>query len=40
MKPGAEATLRLPLKLGRYAVFCNQAGHYKLGMIAEFTVGK
>jgi uncharacterized cupredoxin-like copper-binding protein len=40
MKPGAEATLRLPLKPGHYAVFCNQAGHYKLGMTAEFTVGK
>ena len=38
MKPGAEATLRLPLKPGHYAVFCNQAGHYKMGMIADFTV--
>lgn len=40
MKPGAEATLRLPLKPGHYAVFCNQAGHYKLGMIAEFVVSR
>ena len=38
MKPGAEATLRLPMKPGRYAVFCNQAGHYKMGMVADFTV--
>jgi uncharacterized cupredoxin-like copper-binding protein len=38
MKPGAEATLRLPLKPGHYAVFCNQPGHYKMGMIAAFTV--
>ena len=34
MKPGAEATLRLPMKPGHYAVFCNQAGHYKMGMVA------
>lgn len=40
MKPGAEATLRLPMKAGRYAVFCNQPGHYKMGMIAAFTVGR
>ena len=40
MKPGAEATLRLPLKAGHYAVFCNQAGHYKLGMVAALTVEK
>ena len=40
MKPGAEATLRLPLKPGRYAVFCNQPGHYKLGMVTDFTVSK
>jgi uncharacterized cupredoxin-like copper-binding protein len=38
MKPGAEATLRLPLKPGSYALFCNQPGHYKLGMVARFTV--
>ncbi|MGN6571456.1 MAG: hypothetical protein ACTHLO_08580 [Pseudolabrys sp.] len=40
MKPGAEATLRLPMKPGHYAVFCNQAGHYKMGMIADFTVAR
>ena len=38
MKPGAEATLRLPLKPGHYVVFCNQPGHYKLGMVASFAV--
>ena len=38
MKPEAEATLRLPMKPGHYAVFCNQAGHYKMGMVADFTV--
>jgi uncharacterized cupredoxin-like copper-binding protein len=40
MKPGAEATLRLPMKAGHYAVFCNQPGHYKLGMVSDFTVTK
>ena len=40
MKPGAEATLRLSLKSGPYVVFCNQPGHYKLGMVARFTVTK
>lgn len=38
MKPGAEATIRLPLKAGKYVVFCNQPGHYTLGMVARFTV--
>jgi uncharacterized cupredoxin-like copper-binding protein len=38
MKPGAEAILRLPLKAGRYVVFCDQPGHYKMGMVADFTV--
>ena len=40
MKPGAHAILRLPLKPGRYVVFCNQPGHYKAGMVARFTVTK
>lgn len=40
MKPGAHAILRLPLKAGRYVVFCNQPGHYKAGMVARFTVTK
>jgi uncharacterized cupredoxin-like copper-binding protein len=38
MKPGAEAILRLPLKPGRYVVFCDQPGHYKMGMVTSFTV--
>jgi uncharacterized cupredoxin-like copper-binding protein len=38
MKPGAEAILRLPLKPGRYVVFCDQPGHYKMGMVTRFTV--
>ena len=40
MKPGAKAILRVPLKAGRYVVFCDQPGHYKLGMEARFTVTK
>jgi uncharacterized cupredoxin-like copper-binding protein len=40
MKPGTEATLRLPMKAGHYAVFCNQPGHYKMGMVAAFDVSK
>jgi uncharacterized cupredoxin-like copper-binding protein len=38
MKPGAEAILRLPLKPGRYVLFCNQPGHYKMGMVRVFTM--
>lgn len=38
IKPCAEAILRLPLKPGHYVVFCDQPGHYKLGMVARFTV--
>lgn len=38
MKPGAVAILRLPLKAGRYVVFCDQPGHYKNGMEARFVV--
>lgn len=38
MKPGLETTLRLTLHPGSYIVFCNQPGHYKMGMYARFTV--
>ena len=38
MPAGAKATLRLVLTPGQYVVFCNQAGHYKMGMEARFTV--
>ena len=38
MKPGAVAILRLPLKPGRYVVFCDQPGHYSDGMEARFVV--
>ena len=31
MPAGAKATIRLVLAPGEYVVFCNQAGHYKIG---------
>ncbi|MDE1904311.1 MAG: hypothetical protein KGI46_10680 [Alphaproteobacteria bacterium] len=40
MPAGAKATIRLVLTPGEYVVFCNQAGHYKMGMEARFTVTK
>lgn len=40
MKPGASATIRLVLAPGEYVVFCNQEGHYKMGMEQRFTVTK
>ncbi|HLI11341.1 MAG TPA: hypothetical protein VKY65_07045 [Alphaproteobacteria bacterium] len=38
MKPGTAATLRLALPPGTYVVFCNQTGHYKMGMARRLTV--
>jgi uncharacterized cupredoxin-like copper-binding protein len=38
MKPGLAATIRLVLAPGEYVVFCNQSGHYKMGMERRFTV--
>jgi uncharacterized cupredoxin-like copper-binding protein len=38
IKPGLEAKLRLILRPGKYALFCNQPGHYKGGMIRRFIV--
>ncbi len=38
MKPGTQTTLRLVLKPGSYIVFCNQPGHYKMGMYAHLNV--
>jgi uncharacterized cupredoxin-like copper-binding protein len=40
MPAGTKATIRLVLAPGEYAVFCNQEGHYKMGMEARFTVTK
>jgi uncharacterized cupredoxin-like copper-binding protein len=38
MKPGLQTTLRLVLQPGSYVVFCNQLGHYKMGMYAHLNV--
>ena len=40
MPVGAKATIRLVLAPGEYVVFCNQTGHYKMGMAHRFTVTK
>ena len=40
MPIGAKATIRLVLAPGEYVVFCNQTGHYKMGMEHRFTVTK
>lgn len=38
MKPGLKTTLRLVLRPGSYVIFCNQSGHYKMGMYAHLNV--
>ena len=40
MPAGTRATILLNLPPGKYVVFCNQIGHYKMGMAASFTVTK
>jgi uncharacterized cupredoxin-like copper-binding protein len=36
--PGKTRTTTVPLKAGKYVLFCNEAGHFKAGMLATFTV--
>src|SRR5215510_5487261 len=36
--PGKTRTTTLTLKAGKYLLFCNEAGHFKAGMYATFTV--
>jgi uncharacterized cupredoxin-like copper-binding protein len=36
--PGKTRTTALTLKAGKYLLFCNEAGHFKAGMYATFTV--
>ncbi|MGH6983892.1 MAG: hypothetical protein ACRED7_03860 [Stellaceae bacterium] len=38
MPADTRATILLNLPPGKYVVFCNQIGHYKMGMVAAFTV--
>jgi|SRR5579872_4814739 len=40
MPAGAKATILLDLPAGKYVVFCNQIGHYRMGMAAAFTITK
>lgn len=37
LAPGATASLTLDLKPGRYALICNEPGHFAAGMRAGFT---
>jgi uncharacterized cupredoxin-like copper-binding protein len=37
--PGKTRSTTLTLKAGKYMLFCNEAGHFKAGMYATFTVG-
>ena len=36
--PGKTRSTTLTLKAGKYILFCNEAGHFKAGMYAAFTV--
>ena len=36
--PGKARSTTLTLKAGKYILFCNEAGHFKAGMYAAFTV--
>jgi uncharacterized cupredoxin-like copper-binding protein len=36
--PGKTRSTTLTLKSGKYMLFCNEAGHFKAGMYATFTV--
>jgi uncharacterized cupredoxin-like copper-binding protein len=36
--PGKTRSTTLKLKAGKYMLFCNEAGHFKAGMYAAFTV--
>ena len=36
--PGKSRNTTLTLKAGKYLLFCNEAGHFKAGMYAMFTV--
>jgi uncharacterized cupredoxin-like copper-binding protein len=37
--PGKMRSTTLTLKAGKYMLFCNEAGHFRAGMYATFTVG-
>lgn len=39
LRPRETVTAQFTLSQGRYVVFCNEPGHYRDGMRAEFNVG-
>ena len=39
LNPHESVTAQFTLSKGRYVVFCNEPGHYRSGMHAEFVVG-
>jgi len=38
LHPGKSRNTTVTLKAGKYVLFCNEAGHFKAGMHATFTV--
>jgi uncharacterized cupredoxin-like copper-binding protein len=38
MDAGTSKTLTIDLKPGHYALVCNLAGHYRMGMYSDFEV--
>jgi uncharacterized cupredoxin-like copper-binding protein len=38
VEPGKHASMTVTLKAGRYVLFCNMPGHYKLGQYTSFRV--
>ncbi|TAM54509.1 MAG: hypothetical protein EPN57_06005 [Paraburkholderia sp.] len=39
LNPHESVTAQFTLSSGRYVVFCNEPGHYRSGMHADFVVG-
>lgn len=39
LRPHESVTAQFTLSKGRYVVFCNEPGHYRSGMHADFIVG-
>jgi uncharacterized cupredoxin-like copper-binding protein len=38
--PGKTRSTTVSLKAGKYVLFCNEAGHFKAGMVTPFTVSQ
>jgi uncharacterized cupredoxin-like copper-binding protein len=39
LQPGETKNLTVDLETGHYVLICNLAGHYRMGMRSDFTVG-